>query len=136
MSTPGIPRRQALTGAAGLGLGLPLLAACGGDDAGSPSAGGSSGPFATTSDIPVGGGAIFDEQGVVVTQPTEGEFKGFSSTCTHQGCQVGRVQDGTIDCPCHGSMFSIEDGSVAQGPATKPLPPVGLTVEGSDISLA
>jgi Rieske Fe-S protein len=89
-----------------------------------------------TSDIPVGGGKIFTDQQVVVTQPTAGEFKGFSSTCTHQGCQVNKIVGGSIECPCHGSMYSIVDGSVQSGPAPKPLPAVKLSVQGDEISLA
>lgn len=146
MTTDGTTRRHALTAAAGLGLGLPLLAACGsgttptntsgGSGAGSTGGGGTSGAFARTSDIPEGGGAVFAAQSVVVTQPSPGDFKGFSSTCTHQGCTVGSVADGSISCPCHGSKFSIEDGSVQQGPATSPLPEVKLDVKGSSISKA
>ena len=71
-----------------------------------------------------------------MTQPSAGDFKGFSSTCTHQGCQVATISDGTINCPCHGSQYSIEDGSVTGGPAPAPLPPVELTVKGGEISLA
>ena len=78
--------------------------------------------LARTSDIPVGGGEIFADQGVVVTQPTAGEFKAFGPICTHQGCPVTNVDGGTINCTCHNSRFSIEDGSVKAGPATKPLP--------------
>ena len=48
---------------------------------GSPQAGG----LARTSDIPVGGGAVFAEQDIVVTQPEAGQFRAFSATCTHQG---------------------------------------------------
>ena len=72
----------------------------------------------TTSEIPVGGGTIFADEQVVVTQPTEGEFKAFTAVCTHQGCHVSSVSDGTINCACHGSQFSIDDGSVEPGPAT------------------
>ena len=72
----------------------------------------------------------------MVTQPTEGDFKGFSAICTHQGCTVGSVSDGTINCACHGSQFSIEDGSVTAGPATAALPEVQLAVKGTDISVA
>jgi Rieske Fe-S protein len=79
----------------------------------------------------VGGGVIGG--GVVVTQPTEGEFRGFSSTCTHQGCTVASVADGVISCPCHGSRFSAEDGSVDNGPATAPLPEVAVSVEGENV---
>jgi Rieske Fe-S protein len=87
--------------------------------------------LAATADVPVGGGVIGG--GVVVTQATEGEFRGFSSTCTHQGCTVGSVADGVISCPCHGSRFSAEDGSVENGPATAPLPEVPVRVEGEDV---
>jgi Rieske Fe-S protein len=146
-----LSRRNALAGAATVGIGLPFLAACS-DDSGNtatdtpasgsssetPSAGASSsgttlGPAA---DIPVGGGTVFKDAKVVVTQPAEGEFKGFSAICTHQGCPVSAVEDGTINCPCHGSKFSIDDGSPQGGPATEPLGEVEVTVEGGEISLA
>jgi Rieske Fe-S protein len=88
--------------------------------------------IAKTADVPVGSGAIIDK--VVVTQPTAGVFKGFSAICTHAGCTVNKVADGTIDCPCHGSKFNL-DGSVAKGPAQKPLPPENITVQGDSIVL-
>ncbi|MEU0970087.1 Rieske (2Fe-2S) protein [Streptomyces sp. NPDC005917] len=92
--------------------------------------------LAQTSDIPEGGGAIFKEQKIVVTQPKKGEFKAFSAICTHEGCTVTQVTGGTIDCPCHGSKFHIADGSVAHGPATRPLPAEPIKVEGNSITLA
>ncbi|MFJ3817590.1 Rieske (2Fe-2S) protein [Streptomyces sp. NPDC090056] len=92
--------------------------------------------LARTSEIPVGGGAVFAEEKVVVTQPTAGEFKAFSAVCTHQGCLVNRVADGTIDCPCHGSKFRVADGSVVTGPATRPLPAERINVSGGTITLA
>ncbi|MFE4965237.1 Rieske (2Fe-2S) protein [Streptomyces sp. NPDC056660] len=92
--------------------------------------------LAQTSQIPEGGGMIFKEQKIVVTQPKKGEYKAFSAICTHQGCTVSQVADGTIDCPCHGSKFHIADGSVAHGPATKPLPAESITVSGNSITLA
>ena len=91
--------------------------------------------LAKTSDIPEGGGTVFPEQKVVVTQPALGEFKAFSAVCTHQGCTVNKVADGTIDCPCHGSKFHIADGSVAHGPAARPLPAAQIKVEGDAIRL-
>src|SRR5438874_2012 len=75
-----------------------------------------------TSDIPVGGGAIYTAAKVVVTQPASGQYKAFSAVCTHVGCLVNKVTSGTIDCPCHGSEFRITNGAVVAGPAPSPLP--------------
>ncbi len=79
---------------------------------------------------------MFADQKVVVVQPSAGEFKAYSATCTHQGCAVKSVSDGLINCPCHNSNFSVADGSVSSGPATKPLPEVRITVDGDSITLA
>jgi nitrite reductase/ring-hydroxylating ferredoxin subunit len=89
--------------------------------------------LATTADVPVGGGKIVSGKNIVLTQPAAGTFKGFSAVCTHQGCIVATVANGTIDCPCHGSKFSVKDGSVVNGPAASPLPPVNITVQGTSI---
>jgi Rieske Fe-S protein len=89
--------------------------------------------LATTAEVPEGGGKIIDGKNIVVTQPQAGSFKAFTAVCTHQGCIVNSVADGTIDCPCHGSKFSIKDGSVVNGPATSPLAPVTIKVEGTSI---
>ena len=75
-----------------------------------------------TSDIPVGGGAIYSAAKVVVTQPASGQYKAFSAVCTHVGCIVNKVTNGTIDCPCHGSEFKVTNGAVVTGPAPSPLP--------------
>ncbi|MGW3245785.1 Rieske (2Fe-2S) protein [Streptomyces sp. NPDC001070] len=145
----GGPTRRAVVagvGAAGLAA---ALAACGdsNDSAGaySPAApaqngdqgnGGAAAALAKTTDIPVGGGKIFADKKVVVCQPKAGEFKAFSSICTHQGCAVNEIAGGTINCPCHGSRFSINDGSVAHGPATQPLAAANIKVEGDSVALA
>ncbi|MFD5116582.1 ubiquinol-cytochrome c reductase iron-sulfur subunit [Streptomyces sp. NPDC058220] len=102
--------------------------------AGSPAQ--SPAPLARTSDIPVGGGKIFADRKVVVTQPTEGEFMAFSAICTHVGCTVANVEEGTIDCPCHGARFSVMDAGVVAGPAPRPLPAREITVSGDRIFLA
>ncbi|MER8002222.1 Rieske (2Fe-2S) protein [Streptomyces sp. NPDC095613] len=158
-SSQGIPRiaaprtvgRRTVVAAAGA-MGLSTaLAACGGepdaaggsDGAGDPAVSGGAGAsgaagavLAKTADIPEGGGKVFEDKGVVVTQPTAGEFKAFSSKCTHTGCAVKDISDGTIHCPCHGSRFSAADGSVQAGPATKPLPAASIKVDGDSITLA
>ncbi|WP_329115115.1 Rieske (2Fe-2S) protein [Streptomyces sp. NBC_01465] len=98
--------------------------------------GGGAPALAKTTDIPVGGGKIFADKKVVVTQPEAGAFKAFSAICTHQGCTVSSVSDGTINCPCHGSKYRIADASVAGGPAPRPLAPQAIKVTGDSISLA
>jgi Rieske Fe-S protein len=103
---------------------------------GDPTAGATGATLASTGDIPVGGGKVFDAKNVVVTQPVSGEFVAFSAVCTHQGCSVATVRDGTINCPCHGSKFNIKDGSVAGGPAPQPLSKVSIAVDGTSIKLA
>jgi Rieske Fe-S protein len=103
--------------------------------ASSAAGGAAAGALAATSDIPVGGGKIFDTQVVVVTQPSAGEFKVFSAVCTHMGCIVNQITDGRIDCPCHGSEYSITDGAVLAGPAPKPLPAKSFKVTGDSIFL-
>jgi nitrite reductase/ring-hydroxylating ferredoxin subunit len=103
--------------------------------AGSGAAGGApaAAALASTSQVPEGGGKIIDGPNIVITQPQAGAFKAFTAVCTHQGCIVSTVANGTIDCPCHGSKFSIKDGSVVNGPATSPLAPVAIKVEGTSI---
>ncbi|MDF3299640.1 Rieske (2Fe-2S) protein [Streptomyces tropicalis] len=108
----------------------------GGSDGGSVSVGAAGTVVAKTSDIPEGGGMIFKEPAMVVTQPTKGEFKAFSSKCTHQGCPVTGISKGVITCPCHHSAFSIADGSVKHLPATQPLASVRIDVAGDEIKLA
>ncbi|MFD4903321.1 Rieske (2Fe-2S) protein [Streptomyces sp. NPDC058411] len=128
-------RRTVLSaGAAALVTGCGSSGGGGGGESSPPASGG--GELTRTSEIPVGGGTIFEDRKVVVTQPAAGEFKAFSAVCTHAGCIVSSVADGTIDCACHGSRFSVEDGAVEQGPATRPLPAERITVEGGSIRLA
>ncbi|MEV3988182.1 Rieske (2Fe-2S) protein [Streptomyces sp. NPDC049837] len=142
-----VARRTVVAAASGAGL-AAVLTACGGSDspagsAGDAPAGGSTGGsgggaggrvIAKTADIPEGGGKVVGD--VVVTQPKAGEFKAFSSKCTHAGCAVKDVADGIINCPCHGSKFDATDGSVKAGPATTPLAAASITVEGDSIKLA
>ncbi|MFF4043586.1 Rieske (2Fe-2S) protein [Streptomyces sp. NPDC001816] len=156
------PARRTVMAAAGAAGLAAALTACGSDDSSdtvdtgsgssgttgatgstgasqdSGASGGSAGgtALAKTTDIPEGGGKIFKDQGVVVTQPAAGTYKAFSSKCTHQGCAVGSVADGVIVCPCHNSHFSVEDGSVKKGPATQALAAAKITVSGDEIKLA
>ena len=117
-----IDRRTVLLGSAVVGAGA-VLTACGGVRA--QAAAGVVGPAA---DVPVGGGVIYPRQKVVVTQPTDQVFKAFSAVCTHAGCLLAEVKPTGLLCRCHGSLFSLTDGSVLVGPADAPLEPRTVTL--------
>ncbi|WP_030678362.1 Rieske (2Fe-2S) protein [Streptomyces sp. NRRL B-1347] len=144
-----LTRRTVVTAAGAAGLAAALVGCGSGDDdkdssapageekeKGKEGGGAAAAVLARTADIPVGGGKIFKDEGVVVTQPEKGRFKAFSNLCTHKQCPVASVEGGTINCTCHGSKFDIADGSVKRSPATSPLPPAGISVEGDSIKLA
>jgi cytochrome b6-f complex iron-sulfur subunit len=143
------------TAAAGA-VGLATLTACGSDDsadagsasgtssAATPSAsasgdaasGDSGGPaLAKVADVPVGGAIAAkgsDGKPIIIAQPESGKVVAFSAICTHQGCTVAPKGE-SLDCPCHGSKYKTTDGSVLNGPATKPLPAVSVSVSGDSI---
>ena len=143
-------RRNVLRTAAVGGVALPFLAACGGGDSaggGSSSSGGSgdSGSGGSGSsgvmkvaaaDVPEGGGTVLKDAKIVVTQPSKGDYKAFTAICTHQGCLVSKVEGGAIVCPCHGSHFSIKDGSPVSGPAQSPLASKKVSVSGGQLSVS
>jgi Rieske Fe-S protein len=165
VTRPPVTRRRALAGAAGTGLALPVLAACGSDDGGpSSSAPDTTSPSTTagstsaapsesaepsesasepaaagvvsTADVPVGSGVIIAADQVVVTQPTEGDVHVFTTTCTHSGCAVTQISADGIVCPCHGSVFDLTTGDVLGGPAPSPLPTVDFEVDGDQVVLS
>ncbi|MFW6090748.1 MAG: Rieske (2Fe-2S) protein [Actinomycetota bacterium] len=104
-----------------------------GDDGATGDEGGDVDGLVAAADVPVGGGVILADQEIVITQPSEGEFRAFSSQCTHQGCQVSDVSDGLIRCPCHGSRYFVEDGTVENGPAPEPLPEIEVSEQDGQI---
>lgn len=147
-------RRIVFHGLGALGV-AAVLAGCGGG--GEPSGGGATGDATTggattggsgspegtggevlaqTSDVPVGGGVIDPDRKIVVTQPSEGEFKAYSAICKHQGLTVTDVQGGEIICAHHGSRYAIESGEVTSPPAPAPLDEVAIKVAGDQILAA
>jgi Rieske Fe-S protein len=133
MASTGPTRRQVLVTGGVVVAAAAVTAACGSS---SSSTAGSGGPVTVaTSDVPVAGGKVFEAQHVVVTQPVAGTFKAFDAVCTHQGCTVASVANGTIVCPCHNSHFSAMDGSVQSGPAPAPLASIPVTVSGTTITV-
>lgn len=148
-------RRVVLMGAGGVGV-AAALAACGTDSSntnpngtdfnnnpvpagsagteGGSTGGGSTGGGGTVlvaaSEVAVGSGVILDD--LVVTQPTEGEYKAFSNVCTHQQCKVTEIKNKQIACKCHNSYFSIEDGSPISGPAGTALAATKVELDGDN----
>ncbi|RZL76018.1 MAG: Rieske (2Fe-2S) protein [Rhodococcus sp. (in: high G+C Gram-positive bacteria)] len=132
-----LPRRTVIAGIGAAAAALAAGSALFSRRRTSAAPGGSAGPAVKpasatvpTGNVPVGGGAVLGD--VVVTQPSGGDFRGFSSTCTHAGCTVSDVSGGTINCPCHGSKFNL-DGSVHTGPASAPLAPRSVSVQGDSV---
>ncbi|GGP08830.1 Rieske (2Fe-2S) protein [Nonomuraea glycinis] len=131
---PAVGRREAL-GAAGIAACGLALAGCGtGDAAAEPAAKGIKGQvIAKTADVPVGGGTVVRKWKIVVTQPSEGVYKAYSSACPHRGCAVGAPKDNVMRCPCHGSEFAADTGEAMTGPATRALIAYQVKVEGDGI---
>ncbi|MER6395650.1 MULTISPECIES: Rieske (2Fe-2S) protein [unclassified Kitasatospora] len=137
---PATSRRTLLCGAAAVlaaGGGTLAVAGC---SSSSSSTSTSSGPktpvdVGPATAVPVGGGTVYRDKKIVVTQPNAGEYKAFSATCTHAGCIVDQVKNQKIQCPCHGSMFAITDGAVLDGPAPTPLPAYSVAVEGGNLKV-
>lgn len=124
-------RRDVL--AAGTAIATTLLAGCS-SPAPQPTGGGS--VEVPKADVPVGGGIVLHDSGVVVTQPVEGSFVAFSATCTHQGCLVREVLETGIFCACHGSLFDTADGSPLEGPADEPLHRADIVEAGDSLVVA
>jgi Rieske Fe-S protein len=127
-------RRQLLGGAGLAGVGVVALGACATTEVTVPVPVGK--VIAQTSEIPLGGGKVFDKWAIVVTQPIAGSFRAFTAVCTHQGCTVGKPVHNVITCPCHGSQYNATDGSVEMGPAELPLKEYKVKLQGTGIIVA
>jgi nitrite reductase/ring-hydroxylating ferredoxin subunit len=130
-STPAVPAAGPSGPPSGSAPSVPSAPA--GLAASSTAGGGST--LGPTSAVPDGGGVVYPTERVVVTQPAPDVYRGYSAVCPHEGCLVNRVSDERIYCPCHGSVFSIFDGSRLSGPAPSGLATVDVTVVGDDLVL-
>jgi nitrite reductase/ring-hydroxylating ferredoxin subunit len=65
---------------------------------------------------------------VLLVRRAAGSIFAVGTRCTHQGAPLDRGvlnlrdADPTVTCPAHGSVFSLVDGRVRRGPATRPVP--------------
>jgi len=70
-------------------------------------------------DFSIGEATRIEDEKLYILRSEEG-FTALSGKCTHAGCFVDRIADGTFACPCHGATYD-ESGAVTQGPAKKDL---------------
>ena len=127
-----------LGGALGVGVaGASLLAGCGGGSGSGGGEGSGEQAIAQESEVSPGNAVEFTDGGepALLVHLENGDFVAYSAVCTHQGCDVAYNQDeGTLDCPCHGSVFDPANGAeVLNGPATRPLPEIPVRVEGGEV---
>ena len=94
--------------------------------------------IAHVGEIPVGSVKLFEYPGpkdqCLLVRTSEEEYVAYSQKCTHLSCAVYySAKENRLECPCHQGYFSIRDGSVLQGPPTRPLPRVVLERRGSEL---
>lgn len=82
-------------------------------------------------DIPEGGSAVFDVEGIsVLVCRTAGAVFAVENCCSHNGSPLagGRVRGYTLSCPVHGAKFDLRDGSTAGALTKSPIRtfPVGV----------
>ncbi|MFI9049873.1 Rieske (2Fe-2S) protein [Streptomyces sp. NPDC053427] len=123
-------RRTVLRGAALAGVACFGAAACGaGEESGTRPGSDAAVELGPASDVPVGGAKLYGKQRMLVSQPAKGEFKCFSTVCTHMGAILNKIEKDQAVCPLHGSHFEVATGKVAEGPATRPLEEVPVKVK-------
>lgn len=66
-----------------------------------------------------------------------GRIFALAHTCSHLGGPLseGKLLDDAVKCPWHGSVFSLEDGSVIEGPATEPQPKFDVRIKDGQIEV-
>lgn len=78
---------------------------------------------------------------VLLVRSADDSIFAVSARCTHQGAPLDRGvlnlrdSDPTVTCPAHGSVFSIADGRVRRGPASKPLEAFDVRLNDGKIEL-
>lgn len=94
---------------------------------------------------------VMAESDLEADKPTKAEAGGVSvvlvkqgtnvwalaDTCVHAGCSLsgGSLDEETIICPCHGSQYRLIDGTVVNGPATRPEPYYDVRIQNGMIEV-
>ncbi len=79
---------------------------------------------------------VVDETPVLLLSQGENIYA-LHDRCSHRGCSLseGTVEGEEVVCACHGSRFSLRDGSVRHGPASAPQPAFQVRVESGRIEV-
>ena len=146
MNTARPDRRQFLAAIGTIavaGVTIPVLAGCGSgseaptasfpevDDATKQAIGAA----INAGEVPVGGAKFFTDAGLIVTQPTEGQYVALTDICPHEQGKVTRLTNGQLVCPLHGSQFDPATGAVTAGPSLAGLSTKSVSVSGSSATL-
>jgi nitrite reductase/ring-hydroxylating ferredoxin subunit/uncharacterized membrane protein len=95
-------------------------------------------PTLADAEIAEGERRLVDVDGVgVVVGREQGRLYALADRCCHRGGPLhrGKVADGAITCPWHGSTFRVDDGSVVRGPAAYPQPVYDVRIEAGAIEV-
>lgn len=76
-------------------------------------------------------------EGVIVTRAPDESVVAYADRCVHRSGPLseGRVVDGCVECPLHGSQFDLADGHVVAGPATRPQPRYEVRLDAGQVLL-
>lgn len=94
---------------------------------------------ATTAEIGEGDIQAYNVAGTwVAVARSEGQLHAFADECTHAECPLSRgfVEDGQVECDCHGAMFDLSSGAVTKPPATEPIAIYEVQEDGPDVLVA
>jgi 3-phenylpropionate/trans-cinnamate dioxygenase ferredoxin subunit len=90
-------------------------------------------------DVPPGEARRFDVSGRLVAVVNLGDegFRAVDAVCSHERFFLDEgdvdVEDETIECPKHGSMFDLNSGAPRSLPALRPVTAYPVITEGDDI---
>ncbi|MGY0487217.1 Rieske 2Fe-2S domain-containing protein [Streptomyces sp. WG-D5] len=132
-SSSHLSRRTALRGAAVAGVAGLGLTACSTESGGADGGPGEPVDLGRAGDIPEGGAKLYKDERVVVSRTDSGDYKAFSTVCTHAGCPIGMLKGTELTCNCHGSKFDATTGKVLQAPATEPLEELSVKADGGKL---
>jgi nitrite reductase/ring-hydroxylating ferredoxin subunit len=90
-------------------------------------------------EVKEGSATAFEVTGAeVAVARVGGVLYAFSDICTHRGCNLsteGEIDGTTIQCGCHGSVFSMETGEALEGPAEEPVKTYGVREQDGRIQI-